>query len=340
MNKKVLLIGLYYSLLKDSSFSSFLEKQGCDVQSYAFFQEENERFITKFQLIKREFICLLKVLFKISYFRNKKIFCTGGYYALLLIHKLMAPLFGKDCEIYIFNFYLHAAGKKKIVQSILRFLFKNDRCTLIVQSPDEVDYYKEIIPSLKVHFVPYCSNPFIVEEKDKVRKISGDYTFTGGYTNRDYQSVIACAKQLPDQHFVIVVSSLNTEVINASIPENVTLYRDLSTVEFENLLSYSQIVIVPLREDVGSSGQMLCLSAMQNKKAIVYCNISSINYYFREDSGIPYALNDATSMLSALTKLIADNSLRESLGNSAYLYYNSSFMNKHRDEQLYDIVKN
>lgn len=338
MSDNVLLIGWYYSLLKNSSFASYLKEQGCDVQLYAFFQQEKERFISKSQFIKREILCFIKLLFKILFLRNKKIFCTGGYYALLLVYKLVDPFLGKKSEIYIFNFYLHAAGKNKIVQTVIRFLFNNDKCTLIVQSPAEVDYYKRIIPTLKVYFVPYCTDPLEQHERG-VKQINGDYIFTGGYTNRDYESVINCAKQLPDQLFVVVVSSLNTEVIKTLLPDNIMLYKDVSIVEFENLLGHSQIVIVPLKDDVGASGQMLCLAAMQNKKPIVYCDISSINYYFNKNSGIPYSLNNSDSMLQALTELINNNSLTKKLGENAYLYYTENFTNRHRNEQLYHIVK-
>lgn len=339
MRNDLLLIELYYSLLRNSSFSFYLKEKGYDVQLFAFFEKENERFISKLQLIKREFICVLKLLFKIRILRNRKIFCTGGYYALLFLHKFFKPLLGRSSEIYIFNFYLHAAGKSKVVQLILKFLFNNDQCTLIVQSPKEISYYKKIIPSLKITFVPYCSDPIFIQEEDRVQKIEGNYIFTGGYTNRDYQSVINCATKLPSELFVIAASSLNVELNKMSIPENVILFYDISNIEFECLLFYSQIVIVPLKDDVGSSGQMLSIRAMQNKKPIVYCDISSISYYFRENTGIPYSLNNENSMLSALTKLIENGSLRKYIGDNAYLYYAANFTNQHRNEQLYHIIK-
>lgn len=338
MTKKIILIELYYSLLKENTFFHLLQEKGYTVVPYAFFGEEKKRFINKIEYIFREIRCLFKLIFRLHSFRNTKVYCLGGYYATLFMCRLFSPFLGKDFRLYIYNFYLHKAGESKKVQAILRFLFNNKKCTLIVQSPLEVEYYNRLL-HIPIYFVPYCSDPKPVNLSRKISLPTEEYIFTGGYTNRDYELVITCARQLPQQKFLIVASSLNTDIDEKELPSNISLLREVDKEEFELYLYYSQIVIIPLKADVGSSGQMLCLSAMQNSKPIVYCDISSINYYFEKDiSGIAYALGDEDSLLKGLNRIIQDRKLQKELGGNAYMRYLKHFTLAHRNNLLFQLI--
>ena len=90
---------------------------------------------------------------------------------------------------------------------------------------------------------------------------------------------------MPAEKFVFVASKLNRELLNEHIPDNVIMCYDVSTLEFERYLAESKLVVILLKENVGASGQMLCLQAMRNRKAIIYTDISSINYYFTKEAG-------------------------------------------------------
>jgi glycosyltransferase involved in cell wall biosynthesis len=223
-----------------------------------------------------------------------------------------------------------------MVQVILRFLFKNPKCTLIVQSPKEVDFYKKLT-SIPVEFVPYCAdvNPIIETTFDFPPE---SYIFTGGYTNRDYSVVLECAVAFPGQLFVVVVSHLNVDFKEKNIPANVMLFKNIPNADFEMLLDHSKIVLVPLKSDVGASGQMLCLSAMQHKKPIIYSDISCINYYFENQiSGISYPLGDGEALVNELGKLIGNTKLQNTLGENACKNYINHFTSAHRDAKLFEI---
>lgn len=112
------------------------------------------------------------------------------------------------------------------------------------------------------------------------------------------------AKQFPTERFVFVMSKLNKSI---AFPDNVSVYNDISSDKFQELLSKAKIVVIPLKEDVGSSGQMLCIQAMRNAKPIVYCNVSSISYYFTPQSGYPYELGNIDSLRSSVKDAIAGN---------------------------------
>jgi glycosyltransferase involved in cell wall biosynthesis len=339
MIRKVIVIELYRSYFEGSTFLKLLQKKGCDVELYAFFEKQGKQFLGKFSFVVREFVCLLKFIFKLPQFKNKKVFCMGGFYAILFICRLFSLFLGKNFHLYIYNFYIHGTGDKKYVQAILRFLFNNPHCTLIVQSPKEVGYYQKLSSVIPVWFVPYSSDMEPPSLESSFTFPQGNYIFTGGYTNRDYGIVQECARNFPDQQFVVVASNLNTDIKNNKTPANLTLYRNIERNDFELLLAHATIVLIPLKSDVGASGQMLCISAMYHKRPIIFSDVSSISYYFeRNISGIPYNLGDKESLFAALDKLIHNPALQKSLGESAYSNYRNHYTSEGKDAKLFDIL--
>jgi glycosyltransferase involved in cell wall biosynthesis len=339
MVRKVIVIELYYSYFEGNTFVKLLQKKGYDLELYAFFEKQGKRFLNKICFAIREFVCLLKFIFKLPHFKNKKIFCLGGFYATLLICKLFRPFLGKDFHLYIYNFYIHGTGDKKIVQTILRFLLNNPGCTLIVQSPKEVEYYQKLSPAMSVWFVPYSSDMEPLSEESSFALPQGNYIFTGGYTNRDYGIVQECARNFPDQQFIVVASNLNTDIKNHKTPSNLLLYRNIERNDFELLLAHATIVLIPLKLDVGASGQMLCISAMYYKRPIIFSDVSSINYYFENNiSGIPYHLGDKESLFDALSKLIHNPEWQKSLGENAHSNYINHYTSRDKDAKLFDIL--
>jgi len=207
-------------------------------------------------------------------------------------------------NVVIDNFYLHKLGNNIRFQKLLTLLLKNKQYHLIVQSEIEVDYFRKISPTLKIDFIPYCMGKInVISHLSVPLNLPSRYVFTGGYTNRDYDLVLLTAKHFPNSNFVIVMSRLN--IIKVEIPVNVFIYKDVDSKLFYLLLSKSECVIVPLKDQVGSSGQMLCLSAMQLGKPIIYSENSSINQYFAFNNGISYQLGNLNNLKDAISKYLA-----------------------------------
>jgi glycosyltransferase involved in cell wall biosynthesis len=234
------------------------------------------------------------------------------------------------------NFYLHSLGEKKAVKAIMHFLLNTKHTTLIVHSPQEMIYFGSLTNN-KLYFLPYCEDPIF--EMDDSQAPEGDYVFTGGYSNRDYLLLLKCAQNNPTVKFVVAVSRLNKDISGKQIPENITIFEEVDALKFNGLMYKSAGVIIPLKENVGSSGQMLCLGALKMAKAIIYCNISSINYYFdNESSGIPYAIGDIESLNKAVRKLFSEEFDRKALGQAARTHYIENFTLEKSNEQLLDIL--
>ncbi len=195
----------------------------------------------------------------------------------------------------------------------LRFMMNNDKLTLIAQTPGEIDFYRRLSKKINLCFVPYCSD---VKELTTRVSLTEGYIFTGGYTNRDYPLMLKLAERMPERKFLIVASKLNKGL--DILPPNVELRREVTPAEFSQLMEGASIVVVPLKEDVGSSGQMLCIQAMRYHKPIVYTDVSSISYYFAKDSGVPYNIGSLDSLQTALTSLYDDEEKARKMGDNAY----------------------
>jgi len=303
----------------------------------SFFKEPQKMFYNKKDLLFQEFICSCKLISKIWFFKNKKVLCFGGHFSFLFLNKLFGKFLGKNFRLYLYNFYLHSMGEKAVIKKILRFLLNTDRVTLMVQSPEEVEYYTPFARN-KVFFVPYCENESVRIE-DFPLDVT-DYFFSGGYTNRDYSLLFQCAQRLPQQKFVFVASKLNMVDFPQEIPSNVFLFYDLKREFFYSLLSCAKCVIIPLKENVGASGQMLSLGAIKLKKPAIYCDVSSINYYFDQSGcAFPYKINNLDSLVEAvelfLTKSATDI---ESMTEKAFNNYGKNFTVNNRNERIIDLI--
>jgi len=75
--------------------------------------------------------------------------------------------------------------------------------------------------------------------------------------------ILKCARLNPTLKFVLVVSRSNKEINSKDLSDNIVIYEEVDIPTFNGLMEKSYGVIIPLKENVGASGQMLCLGAMK-----------------------------------------------------------------------------
>ena len=329
---KIRIVELYRFYFQNNSFERFIKNKNIDFDIFWFHKQSSGRlFSNKREIILGEVRTFIIGLINIGSFRNKKIVCFGGHYSMLLITRLFGLFLGREYHLYIYNYYLHELGNNKLIKKILHFLLNSKNSTIIVQSPYELKYYRTISKN-EVYFIPYCEDSEFVLDESMIS--DRKYLFTGGYTNRDYDLIIKCARFNSSVNFVVVVSKLNKALKREELPDNILLYEDIDYPAFNDLMARSFGVVVPLKEDVGASGQMLCIGAMKMSKPIIYCNISSVNYYFSDNNfGIPYTLGDIDSLNGAVHKLYSDDFDHIEMGKKAYYHYLENFTLNKRNEK-------
>lgn len=92
------------------------------------------------------------------------------------------------------------------------------------------------------------------------------YVFTGGYTNRDYDTFIEAVRGLDRR---VVVQALPSNEFRMQIPDNVQIDTQFGPEVFERLLAASSLVVLPLNPHGAISGQSVLLQALQYGKPVV-----------------------------------------------------------------------
>lgn len=266
-------------------------------------------------------ISLIKMLTSPRLYRAKTmIVCHTGHYAGLIVGRILRAI-RPSGGIYLFNFYIHGMGKRRIVQRILRWLFRQN-LAIAVQSKAEYEYFHMLAPHADVRYVPFGQDGPKNIGPDYIKL--GNYIFSGGYTNRDYRLLIDCASKLRHLRFVIACSRLND--IPEQVPNNVEVLRDIEFTEFHRLMAGSRLVVVPLRDDVGAAGQMVALAAMKFNKTVVYPNFDVLSQYFtNEESGIEYTAGNLESLQRAISSVCDDTEALIRIGMEAHLRWKHNF---------------
>lgn len=251
---------------------------------------------------------------------NTVIVATAHQFTALIVQKVQRVL-GRTMRVYLINFYVHSLGQRGLIKKLLSFLLNGD-VGLTAQSPSEEAYWSVIQSKIKIRYYPYGQGPFEDIPNQKIGL--GDYVFAGGYTNRDYDLLLRVANQLEEISFIIVCSKAN--ILREKIPRNVVPFFDIDKYEFFNLLAGSRLVVIPLKDNVGSSGQMVALTSMQLGKAVIYSKYDTISQYFEDGvTGIGYVPGNEQSLYKTIRALYADRSRVVSLGKQAKTRFYSNY---------------
>ena len=246
--------------------------------------------------------------------------CTTAHYAALMAMHV-ALLLRRRTRVYLSNFYLHALGRNRVVRLVLR-LALTPSVGILVFSPNEVGYFNSLAPRTHVDYCPYGGQVIHSVDTEDIRL--GEHVFTGGYANRDYETVVAAARSLPRTEFVIICTAANR--LPDELPANVRILRDVEPPVFYSLLAGSRCVILPMKDDVGSSGQMVALAAMQFGKLTLYVDFPCVAQYFTDGvTGVAYKAGDPGELARKLVAFADDPSIAARIGAAAREAYLREF---------------
>jgi glycosyltransferase involved in cell wall biosynthesis len=317
--------------IRDSGLFASLANQFESVTPWATAEErhgEGIGFATKPQLALAELRNLARLLRTRAFYRGRWLFvCMAGHYSCLAFALVLRSL-GRRPNVFLFNFYLHELGTSRVVRFILRLLLGR-HVRILCQAEGELSYYKSIQPDVAADYAPYCQGPLMEPEWIG----SGSYVFAGGYTNRDYDLLIRCAERFPDQEFVIACSNMNQ--IEIPTPSNVRVTSERDWASFHTLLGHSKIVVVPLRERVGSSGQMVTLAAMEAGKPTIVADSDALSQYIRHEvTGFVYRLGDETSFGDRIRWCLNHPQSLVAVGEAARASYLRQFVRSRFDDAV------
>jgi glycosyltransferase involved in cell wall biosynthesis len=276
--------------------------------------------ISKKRLIADEGRYLLRLATSMNLYRQRWLFvCHGGHYATLLFARVLYA-FGVHRRVFLVNFYLHKLGQSRWTQAVLRLLLTNV-VGVVAQTSADVAYFRQFLREDNVLYLPYCQGPLDLGTYDGKRR---NFVFAGGQTNRDHDALLRCAVSLPHINFV-VVSSVRSRVTHAP-PPNVALRFALTPKDFHRLMAESYVVALPLKEDVGSSGQMVALAAMQLGKVVIAPDIGAIRDYIADGiTGCFYQLGNDEHLARVIACCYAAPARVDAMGFAARQRYKERF---------------
>jgi glycosyltransferase involved in cell wall biosynthesis len=191
----------------------------------------------------------------------------------------------------------------------------------IVFSEFEIGLYEKNlgIARERMHFLPYGDwSPD--KSGEAPAAAGGDYYFAGGYSNRDYPALIAAFRHIPAR-LVIVCSALNKEIVDAELPPNITVLRDLPGAAFEAYVRDAKACIIPLKHDSGASGQSVMLRLMRNRKTIIATDFGSVRGYVVDGESGRLVKDMARDLPAIIAEIERDPDGAAALGAAAYQRY-------------------
>ena len=181
--------------------------------------------------------------------------------------------------------------------------------TAICHSVNELDYYKDIFPSLSEKL---CFIPFGMDYSEPANLSSAgneSYYFSGGASNRDYEIIIRSALDLKDTYFKIACKPENVpETIDC--PPNVKFIFDAYGEEFERLIASAEGVIITLKDLNISAGQIVIMRAMAMGKTIIASDSMGLSNYINDDNA--YLIDSRAESLTAVINNIKTNEAQAS----------------------------
>jgi glycosyltransferase involved in cell wall biosynthesis len=263
----------------------------------------------------------------------KSLIVTGNNVALatLLLRKLRIL---KNSKVVWWGFFLHSKFSINMYK-VLRLFFESKYVVYVLFSYFEESLYEKVFGIRTSTLVlPYG----IWNEDIVIPTEEEDYYFAGGYSNRDYIPLIEAFRD-SSYKLVIIASKLNVELETIQIPENVKILRDVDKITFHKYMDHSRGVIIPLKNNLGSSGQMVTINAMARGKLIIINDNSIMKEYItNEDSG--YVIQDIKKdLINLLEKIERSPMEKNKIKERAHQRYIELYSRQPSIDNTKDILK-
>jgi len=229
-------------------------------------------------------------------------------------------------RLFCLGFFVHSPRYFYLLRLLL---FDSFRDHYIVFSEYEVSLYHLHlrIDKSRMHYLRYVQwddelqGPILARPEDAW---PGEYYFSGGYSNRDYPSLIASFQKLPAS-LIIVCSASNKELDGIENSSNIKILRDVPSERFNAFVQHAKAGIIPLKHNTGACGQSVMLRLMRYEKAVIASDIAVIRDYI--DSGATgFLVEDLAGELPAIVKRFdAEPRLATDMGLAAYRLYRAKF---------------
>lgn len=231
---------------------------------------------SKWVLVSKLLSDCFKVLGHLRELRKYETIISVAYITIPLLVFRKLGLLNKRTSIIWEGFFLHNDRYFPMFNWLFRFFFRDDD-SLLVYSEFEKNLYSKAfdIKTSSIHFIPLVFEPApnqklynqYTKEIDW-SQIPAEYYFSGGYSHRDYASLIRVFRNLKC-NLVICSSELNSELTGVDVPDNVIIVNDVAREEFAELVRRSKACVLLIKSNSGAAGQLFAIEVMFNSKIMI-----------------------------------------------------------------------
>ena len=168
------------------------------------------------------------------------------------------------------------------------------------------------------YFIPLS---FDVSDGSWNAYVEGNYIFSGGRADRDYNSLLGAVRGLQFR----VVLAIGRNPINGrydfdcdTLPDNVEVMRDVTPMEFDRLMRMSMLVVLPLRRVSYNVGQTVLVKALLfGKPVIASWNPGVLDYISDGVNGLTFPPGDSRALRGAIQHVLNNEEARRDMGRRA-----------------------
>ena len=248
--------------------------------------------------------------------RADRILMIGNYSALfmLLLNKLHLL---HPTHLYWWGFFMHSEKMQKLFRIILKLIYSSN-VSFIIFSRYEKELYSERLAIRQESFIslPYGDWKGRGEEgkKEKEKEVKTEneisgrnagYYFAGGYSNRDYGTLIKAWERI-EKNLIIIGSKNNSDLMEYMDKQDnphIKVLTDVSSEVFGECLMRAKASIMPFKSDTGASGQTVALRCMKAGKIMISQDIQAMKEYIK-DNETGFLVHDMVNELPAVVEKI------------------------------------
>lgn len=176
------------------------------------------------------------------------------------------------------------SGPRGLAEKLVIKLADRAICRYAVQSTEELTIFPELwgVDPAKLSLCLFClslSRQELTAADTQASPPSGDHIFAGGNSHRDYEPLLAVARQMPEHKFILATRLLDGR---ADLPPNVTAGQ-VSHRQFMDLLAGARANIIPIRQGLHRAvGQQTYLTSMWFGRPTIVTDTLGVRDHLRD----------------------------------------------------------
>ena len=218
--------------------------------------------------------------------------------------------------------FIYTTRESAVINALRRSYFRavlSQTLGVICFSKFEQQYYSELFGLANTTFISTLFGG-VFNKPDDLEPGNSGYVLSAGRSGRDYKRLCEAVSQLPVQAHIICDSAFALQ--DAQHSANVTILRQCYGREYIKQLAGADIVVLPLKNEKISSGQMVLLDAMALGKPVIITKTATSVEYGEHMKTLYFIEPDSVDELrSAINFLMDDPGLRSSIGSAAKAHY-------------------